>query len=284
MPRNKPDTVKKLPPPRLREQRGAASHRRLRSHRLLSAAQDLVRPRRTNVRKQRRAAEVHQGRGRRDGRRPVLRPARRHAALHGARLVVQPGRLRRRPELRRLLGPRLPGHPRVRHVAVPGPDDGVPRPVPHRQDAGRELLHPRPAHRRGLLPRPAQHRPQGAGLPRQHRHRRHGVLRARGRVLRLRLGPLRDQAERRLLPHRLRGRRLEHRLRGQQPRLQGEVQGRLLPRRAVRPLRRPPRRDRHRDREDRPASSSVPTTRSAPPARPRSTAASTSCSRPPTTS
>ena len=44
-----------------------------------------ARPRRTNVRKQRRAAEVHQGRGRRDGRRPVLRPARHHAALHGAR-------------------------------------------------------------------------------------------------------------------------------------------------------------------------------------------------------
>ena len=40
-----------------------------------------------------------------------------------------------------------------------------------------------------------------------------------------------------ILPHRLRGRRLEQRIRGQQPRLQGEVQGRLLPGRAVRPLR-----------------------------------------------
>ena len=45
----------------------------------------LSRPRRTNVRKQRRAAQVHQGRGRRDGRRPLLRPARHHAALHRAR-------------------------------------------------------------------------------------------------------------------------------------------------------------------------------------------------------
>ena len=36
-------------------------------------------------------------------------------------------------------------------------------------------------------PRPAQHRPQGDGLPVEHRHRRHGVLRPRGRVLRLRL-------------------------------------------------------------------------------------------------
>ena len=46
------------------------------------------------------------------------------------------------------------------------------------------------------------------------------------------------KAEHRLLRDRLRGRRLELRLRGQQPRLQGQVQGRLLPRRAVRPLRR----------------------------------------------
>ena len=209
---------------------------------------------------QRRAAEVRQGRGRRDGRRPFLRPARRHAALHGAGLVVRPVRLRRRPELRRLLDPRLPGDPRVRHVAVPGPDHGVHRPVPHRQDAGRELLHPRPAHRRGLLPRPAQHRPQGDGLPRQHRHRRHGVLRARGRVLRLRQRALRDQGERRLLRDRLRGRRLEHRrgVRERQPRLQGEVQGRLLPRRAVRPLRRAARRDGDRAREVRPAGRARP--------------------------
>ena len=79
------------------------------------------------------------------------------------------------------------------------------------QDAGRELLHPRPAHRRGLLPRPAQHRAQGDGLPLQHRHRRHGVLRAGGGVLRLRQRAVRDQAEHRLLRDRLRGRRLEHR-------------------------------------------------------------------------
>ena len=93
------------------------------------------------------------------------------------------------------------------------------------------------------------------GVPRQHRHRRHGVLRAGGRVLRLRRRALRDQAEHRLLLDRLRGRRLEHRARGgaRQPRLQGQVQGRLLPRRADRPLRRAPRRDRHRDREGRPA-------------------------------
>ena len=62
------------------------------------------------------------------------------------------------------------------------------------EDADRQLLHPRPDHRRGLLPRPAQHRAQGDGLPRQHRHRGHGVLRPRGRVLRLRQRALRDRA------------------------------------------------------------------------------------------
>ena len=112
-------------------------------------------------------------------------------------------RLRRRPRLRRLLDPWLPGHQRVRHGAVPGPDDGVRRPVPRRQDAGPELLHPRPDHRRGLLPRPAQHRAQGAGLPRHDRHRGHGVLRPGGGVLHLRLGPLLDRRQRGLLPHRL---------------------------------------------------------------------------------
>ena len=170
---------------------------------------------------------------------------------------------------------------------LPGRDHRLHRPVPRLQDAGRQLLHPRPDHGRGLQPRPAQHRQEGDGLPRLHRHRRHRVLRPRGRVLRLRQRALRDLAERGLLPHRLRGGRLElrhRRHRGQpQPRLQGQVQGRLLPRRAVRPLRRAARRDGHRAGEVRPARSSAPTTRSAPPARPRSTTSSTSCSRPPTT-
>ena len=54
-------------------QAGAASHRRLSARTdFARLAPDLRRPRRTNVRKQRRAAEVHQGRRRRDGRRPVL--------------------------------------------------------------------------------------------------------------------------------------------------------------------------------------------------------------------
>ena len=77
--------------------------------------------------------------------------------------LVRPVRLRRRPELRRLLGPRIPGDPRVRHGAVPRPHHRLPRPVPGGQDAGRQLLRPRPADRRGLLARPAQHRQEGAG-------------------------------------------------------------------------------------------------------------------------
>ena len=89
---------------------------------------------------------------------------------------------------------------------LPDPTTAYLDPFRAREDPRAELLHPRPAHRRGLQPRPAQHRPQGRGLPRQHRHRRHGVLRARGGVLRLRRRALRDQAERRLLLHRLRSR------------------------------------------------------------------------------
>ena len=118
-----------------------------------------------------------------------------------------------------------------------------------------------------------------------HRHRRHGVLRPRGRVLRLRHRALRDQGQRRLLPHRLRGRRLEHRRRRRDDNRGYKVRykGGYFP---VAPY------DHFGDLRDemvielenvRPASSSAPTTRSAPPARPRSTTSSTSCSRPPTT-
>ena len=88
-----------------------------------------------------------------------------------------------------------------------------------------------PLHRRGLQPRPAQHRGEGRGLPQELGHRRHRVLRRGGGVLRLRQRALRDQAERRLLLHRLRRGRLEHRPRGggRQPGLQAALQGRLLP-------------------------------------------------------
>ena len=79
---------------------------------------------------------------------------------------------------------------------VPGPRHRLRRPVPRREDAGHELLDPRPLHRRALQPRPAQHREQGRGVPQVHRHRRHRLLRRRGRVLHLRRRALRDEAER----------------------------------------------------------------------------------------
>ena len=81
---------------------------------------------------------------------------------------------------------------------------------------------------------------------------------------------------------------MEHRRAGRgrrqrQPRLQGPPEGRLLPRRAVRPLRRPARRDVHQPAERRLRRWSAATTRSAPPARPRSTTSSTPCCTRPTT-
>ena len=174
------------------------------------------------------------------------RPARRHAALHRPGLVLRPGRLRQRAGLRRLVDPRLPGHPRVRHGAVPGPDDGVRRPVPHRQDAQRQLLHPRPDHRRGVQPRPAQHRPQGPGVPRLHRHR------ATPRTS----PPRRSSTSSTPCASRPSANEGFYHIdseagawntgsEDEQPRLQGPLQGRLLPGPAVRPLRRPARRDGH---------------------------------------
>ena len=61
------------------------------------------------------------------------------------------------------------------------------------------------------------------------------------RVLHLRLSPLRDRAERGLLPHRLHRGRVEHRPRraGRQPRRQAGLQGRVLPGAADGPLHRP---------------------------------------------
>ncbi len=61
-----------------------------------------------------------------------------------------------------------------------------------------------PHHGRAVQPRPAQRGPQGRGVPHQHRHRRHLLLRCRGRVLHLRLGAVRVRPAPDLPPHRLR--------------------------------------------------------------------------------
>ena len=134
---------------------------------------------------------------------------------------------------------------------IPDLDHGLRRPVPRGEDAQHQLLHRRPAHRTSPTAATRARSPRKAEAYLQvHRHRRHRVLRPRGRVLRLRRRALRDQAERRLLPHRLHRGRLEHRPRrgGRQPRLQDPLQGRLLPGPAGRPLRRPARRDHPRAR------------------------------------
>ena len=169
---------------------------------------------------------------------------------------------------------------------IPDPTTAFVDPFRAEKTLVHQLLDPRPVHRRAVQPRPAQHRGQGRGVPRDHRHRRHRVLRPRGGVLHLRRRAVRDQAERRLLLHRLHRGRVEHRPRrgGRQPRLQAPLQGRLLPRAPGRPLRRPARLDGPGLQERRPVRSSARTTRSAPPARPEINYSSTRCCRPPTTS
>ena len=106
------------------------------------------------------------------------------------------GRLRGRPRLRRLQHPRLAGDQRERHARwCRRPRRRSSTRSARDPDAGDDLQHPGPDHPRGLLPRPAQRRPQGGQLPEEHRHRRHRLLRPRGRVLHLRRRPLRPDAQ-----------------------------------------------------------------------------------------
>ena len=77
-----------------------------------------------------RGAEPGPGRRHRDRRLPVLRPARPDAALLGPGARAHRGRLRGRLRLRRLVDPRLPGDPGVRHAPDPRPEHRRPRPVP----------------------------------------------------------------------------------------------------------------------------------------------------------
>ena len=101
------------------------------------------------------------------------------------------------------------------------------------------------ADRPELRPRPALDRQERRGLSEDHRHRRHALFRARGRVLRVRRRALRPADERRLLRGQLRGRPLslgQEDGRGQ-PRPPPADQGRLFPGAAGRCLLRPARRD-----------------------------------------
>ena len=204
--------------------------------------------------------KLDQGQRHRDRRRSVLRPAGADAALLGARARAHRGRVRGRSRLRRLVDPRVPGDPGVRHAPDPRSEHRGARSVPPAPDAQHQLLRARPAHRRVVLARPALHRAEGRGVPRVDRPRRHRVLRARSRVLHLRLGALRPEPVLRLLLPRLgRGRvELGPRARARrraEPRVQAAVQGGLLPGPADGPVPGPALRDgararsgRHRDR------------------------------------
>ena len=76
------------------------------------------------------SASPGEGRGHRDRRRPVRRPARPDAALLGARPRAHRGRLRRGLRVRRIVDPGIPGDPGVGHAAHARPQHRGDRPLP----------------------------------------------------------------------------------------------------------------------------------------------------------
>ena len=128
-----------------------------------------------------------------------------------------------RPDVRRLVDPRLPGDPRVGHEAA----SRTRRRAyldPFREEKtlniNFSIVDP-------FTDEPYSRDPRNIAAKaeaylKSHRHRRHRLLRPRGGVLHLRRRALRDEAERELLLHRLHRGGLEHRPRGggRQPRLQ----------------------------------------------------------------
>ncbi len=156
----------------------------------------------------------------------------------------------RRHHVRRLLHRRLEGDQRVRHDPAArlrhGGHGSLRRPALRRRLLRRAGAADRPE----LRPRSALGRQERRGLSEDHRHRRHHVCRARGRVLRLRRRPLRPADERRLLRGQLRGRPLslgQEDGRGQ-PRPSPADQGRLFPGAPAGCLLRSPGRDADGDR------------------------------------
>ena len=117
-----------------------------------------------------------------------------------------------RPDVRRLVDPRLPGDPRVGHAAAAGPDDGraSTRSAQHKTLNMNFFIHD-PLTGEAYSRDPRNIARKAEAVPQGHRHRRHRLLRPRGRVLHLRRRPLRPPAERELLPRRLDRGRVEHR-------------------------------------------------------------------------
>ena len=137
-----------------------------------------------------------------DGRPQVLRPARLVAAHDPAGDGVRRVRVRRGARLRRLVDSRMAGDRGERHAPDAGsglrdarPLRGGANPLPRLRDC-------RPAHGKAVRARPAPCRPPGGGASTRDRDRRHGPLRARVRVLRLRRRLVHARRE----PRRLRGR------------------------------------------------------------------------------
>ena len=79
-------------------------------------------------------------------------------------------------------------------LMMPDPTTAVIDPFTQAPDAVAALHDSGPDHAPALLARSALHREEGRGVPQVDRHRRHRVLRPRGRVLHLRRRPLRQPA------------------------------------------------------------------------------------------
>ena len=227
---------------------------------------------------------------RRVRRRALLRPAGPHAALLDARSTSSPRTCSRRARVRRLVDPRVPGDPGVRHAPDPRPEHRGHRPVPRAHDAQHQLLRAGPGHGRVVLaatratsrrrprttsrapasptprtsvPRPSSTSSTRCASTRTSTRATTSSTRIEGVV---ELGP------------RARARRLT------EPRVQAAVQGGLLPGPADGPVPGPALRDGADARAASASRSRCSTTRSAPPARPRSTCASTRCCAWPTSS
>ncbi len=224
-------------------------------------------------------AQVHRRPGREVHRRPVLRPARHHAALQRAGIAVDEdffvnGQM--------FDGSSIRGFQAINESdmkLIPDLTTAYVDPFRAEKTLNVNFSIVDPYTDEPYSRDPRQVARKAEAYLRVDRHRRHRVLRARGRVLRLRRRPLRDEAERGLLLHRLHRGRLEHRAGSRRAATAATRRG---TRAGTSPCRRstttPTCATRSSSRWTPSACrSSARTTRSARPARPRSTTGSTRC-------